>query len=293
MLLQTDHVRPTRSKIICLLLALAGDVLAACGSAAPLHRHSLAPATAEPPIRVRPTETRKFRDRDEPEQANLDSRPVVAVAQGATLFAETWYVDPVIRPFSTAKAYYGLVLKSAGGFLERVSIEAVRMPLLEKKPIPPLGEGPGMDLDAWEYDLDELLGNKASQGTIDYLVDGDEYFPRLTQAIIGAESSVDIRTYIFDNDDVAVQVADLLKERSHDVDVKVLVDGLLGKRAFRTQVSDFKGLLLRQAYGHDFPEQAQHLGIADWPIVSLTNCPEDLRFAFRPVIIYCIVQLPL
>ena len=64
------------------------------------------------------------------------------------------------------------------------------------------------------------------KGTIRYLVDGEEYFPRLIDEIVAAKDSVDIRTYIFDNDDYATKIADLLKKRSGDVNVRVLLDGL-------------------------------------------------------------------
>jgi cardiolipin synthase len=83
-----------------------------------------------------------------------------------------------------------------------------------------------MDLKAWEKRLNQITGRPPSQGTLEFLVDGKEFFPRLFEVVKGAERSVHIRTYIFDNDDFAVKVADLLRERSDEVDVKVLMDGL-------------------------------------------------------------------
>ena len=64
----------------------------------------------------------------------------------------------------------------------------------------------------------------SSAPSIEFLIDGEEYFGRLQEAIDGAEESIHLRTYIFDNDDYAVQVADALKEKSQEVDVRVLVD---------------------------------------------------------------------
>jgi len=46
------------------------------------------------------------------------------------------------------------------------------------------------------------------------------------ETIDSATKSIDIRTYIFDNDDFAVALADRLKERAEDVDVRVMVDSL-------------------------------------------------------------------
>jgi len=98
---------------------------------------------------------------------------------------------------------------------------------LEAKAIPPIYQGPGMDLDAWEDVLDRTTGRKPSKGTIDYLVDGEEFFTRLIDAVTSASKSVHLRTYIFDNDDFAEKIAELLKRRSNeDIDVKMLFDGL-------------------------------------------------------------------
>ena len=54
----------------------------------------------------------------------------------------------------------------------------------------------------------------------------DAFFTRLVQSIQDAQSEVTIRLFIFDNDDYAVRLADLLKRRSREVRVRVLVDAL-------------------------------------------------------------------
>ena len=90
-------------------------------------------------------------------------------------------------------------------------------------PIPEISDREPMDLDTWEEQLDRITQTRASVGTIEFLVDGDEYFPRLEAAIDGATESIDIRTYIFDNDDYAISIADLLKRKSVDVDVHVIL----------------------------------------------------------------------
>ena len=90
----------------------------------------------------------------------------------------------------------------------------------------PLSKGPEMDLELWETELDRITGSVSSWGSIRYLIDGDRFFPRLTREIQAAERSVDMRTYIFDNDDLAVRIGKLLKDRSEDIDVRVMLDGL-------------------------------------------------------------------
>jgi cardiolipin synthase len=91
---------------------------------------------------------------------------------------------------------------------------------------PPLNEGPGMDLQAWERRLDGITGTRASRGRMTYLVDGVEFFPRLIDVMQNARDSIDFRMYIFDDDDYALKIADILKARSGEVDVRILLDGL-------------------------------------------------------------------
>jgi phosphatidylserine/phosphatidylglycerophosphate/cardiolipin synthase-like enzyme len=64
-----------------------------------------------------------------------------------------------------------------------------------------------MNTEAFEDLLDRITGTRNDTGRIKFLVDGDEYFGRLIETIESAEKSVDIRTYIFDNDDFAVSMA--------------------------------------------------------------------------------------
>ncbi len=98
---------------------------------------------------------------------------------------------------------------------------------LESEPIPELGSGPGMDLDEWEQELTRITGHEATRGTVGFLIDGDEFFVRFIDAISTASESVDIRTYIFDNDDFAARIRDLLRRRSEEgVAIRILLDGL-------------------------------------------------------------------
>lgn len=92
--------------------------------------------------------------------------------------------------------------------------------------LPPAGLKPGMDLEVWERELDRLLRSKSVRGKIRFLIDGEEFFPRFIDVLSRANQSVHLRIYIFDNDDVALRIADLLKRRSAKIEVKVLVDGL-------------------------------------------------------------------
>jgi cardiolipin synthase len=98
--------------------------------------------------------------------------------------------------------------------------------LLQNQPIPPITERSPMDPVQWENELNILVESPVSQGRIRYLVNGAAFFAKLIDDIQAARDSIDIRLYIFDNDDYALKIADLLKRRSKEVKVRVLIDGL-------------------------------------------------------------------
>jgi cardiolipin synthase len=94
----------------------------------------------------------------------------------------------------------------------------------ETGPPPPLFRGPGMDLAAWEKHLDEMLPARRYAGQVDFLIDGDQFFPALIKSIGNAVRSVDVLVYIFGSDPYSVTIADILKTRSSAVRVRVLMD---------------------------------------------------------------------
>lgn len=96
----------------------------------------------------------------------------------------------------------------------------------ETADLPPVSTGAGMDLTSWEEELDRITGTRSSSGKIKFLVGGEEFYSRLTDSIMGAEESVHMRVYIYDNDDYATGFAEILKSRSRDVEVLVLSDGM-------------------------------------------------------------------
>lgn len=139
---------------------------------------------------------------------------------------QTYSTDPFVRPVNTVRSLGFLVKNSVSDFSKRVYINTVRLPAIKGSPIPPLSNEPGMNLEEWEQQLDRLTGAKSSTGTLDFLLDGEQFFPALIQQIEAAERSIQLRTYIFDNDDYAVQIADLLKSRSQELEITVLMDGI-------------------------------------------------------------------
>ena len=222
---------------------------------------------------------------DSRDNATHTTRATEGMERGLGLVGKTMLIDPVVRPFSTIKALYGYTLKSAGGFVERSLIQRVRLPAVERKPIPGLSTGGGMDLALWERDLDNLVANKPINGQIKFLVDGEEYFTRLYEAVSASRQSVDIRTYIYDNDDVALEFSDLLREKSDSVEIKILVDGLADLFASRqdshsmpadTVLPASMGDYLSYASRIDFRRQSNPWFTGDHAKVTLID--ENLAF---------------
>lgn len=93
-------------------------------------------------------------------------------------------------------------------------------------PVAPVAAHAPMDPAAWERRLDRLDLPSPSWARIEPLIDGEAFFTRLVQALQDAKSEITIRLFIFDNDDDALRLADLLKRRSAEVRVRVLVDAI-------------------------------------------------------------------
>jgi len=101
-------------------------------------------------------------------------------------------------------------------------------------PAPALTGTAGMDPVEWEVYLDKVTGTKRDLGSISFLIDGENFFPLFRRRMEKAEESVYLRVCIFDNDDVAVGIADLLKRISGEVKVRVLADRLSTQTASRS-----------------------------------------------------------
>jgi cardiolipin synthase len=87
-----------------------------------------------------------------------------------------------------------------------------------------VAEAPGTP--EFERLLDRQRFPRAESGTLKWLVDGPGFFPELDRQIAAARQSIHIQVYIFDNDDIGVRYADVLKRRAAEVRVRVLFDDL-------------------------------------------------------------------
>ena len=144
------------------------------------------------------------------------------VAQSVGHIAQSHLGGLISRPVSSVYRLFFVVKDAA--------VETVTpswLVTLEAEPIPEINDGPGMDLNEWEAQLDEITDRPATTGTIDYLIDGEEFFTRFIDAVTTAKNSINIRTYIFDNDDFAEKIGEMLRRRSDEgIEVKILLDGL-------------------------------------------------------------------
>ncbi|MEA3411284.1 MAG: phosphatidylserine/phosphatidylglycerophosphate/cardiolipin synthase family protein [Pseudomonadota bacterium] len=151
------------------------------------------------------------------------------------------------RPVSFLSRGMFFVVDTITDATRGVVIRTFRFPALDEKTIPPLNEGPGMDLEEWERELDKKIGPNTLTGKMELLVGGDAFFPRYIDAVTQARSSIKIRTYIFDRDDFATEFADLLKRRSQETEVRIMLDGLgtlmAQRKSAGTMPSDYEAPL--------------------------------------------------
>lgn len=87
-----------------------------------------------------------------------------------------------------------------------------------------VAEAPGTA--AFESMLDRRHFPRAEAGSLKWLVDGEGFFPELDRQVAAARHSIDFQVFIFDNDDIGVHYAKMLKRRSKEVPVRVLCDDL-------------------------------------------------------------------
>ena len=143
-------------------------------------------------------------------------------AQSVGHLAQSHLGGLIVRPVSSVFRLFFVVTDAA-----TETVRPTWLVTLESEPIPEVADNAPMDIDEWEKQLDRITGRPASKGTIEFLIGGEEYFTRLIDAFTSAQESILIRTYIFDNDDVAESIGRLLRRRADEgVEVKILLDGL-------------------------------------------------------------------
>ena len=160
--------------------------------------------------------------RNLPGNAQKSSSSAMGTTIEAAAHLTTSHVVVILeQPVTALTRLLSLATRTTTGMLDPRG----RFPITSGE-IPQINDGPGMNLDLWETTLDDMTGEASSTGKIRILLDGREFYPRMIDAVTQAKSLLQLRMYIFDNDDYAIGFANLLKRRSADVDVYVMVDGL-------------------------------------------------------------------
>ncbi|MBC2744593.1 MAG: hypothetical protein HGJ93_16565, partial [Desulfosarcina sp.] len=198
---------------------------------------------------------------------SMPSMPVTTTGKAGWHFVRSYFFELFNRPVSSLSRLGLFLYDTAWDATRGIWISTFRFPDVEDDEIPTLYQGGSMDREQWEELLDRIVGaDTRTSGRIELLIGGDQFFPRMVDAIIGAEQSIKMRTYIFDRDDYAVRLADLLKKQSQEINVQVMLDGL--------------GTLMAQnkAAGSMPPDHQAPLGITLYltdrskvRLVSLTN----------------------
>ncbi len=148
----------------------------------------------------------------------LGASPDVTVRGLLSVGLRTGALATLKNPVTTALNGGANLYSMAGGALHGLFRR------LPPEPPPPVSTQPPMDIAAWELHLDKLTGEPRVPATVKLRIDGEQFFPDFIQAIQEARESIDIMLYIFDSDDYALQIADLLKKKSHEVRVRIMID---------------------------------------------------------------------
>ena len=149
------------------------------------------------------------------ERASQASDPLTGSGNIALAAFRATAVAAVRQPFTTARL-------GIANLWHRPQVAVTGNLPQSAKPAPRLPEAPGTS--QFEQLLDREKFPQAESGSLLWLVDGKQFFPELDRQIATARRSIDVQFFIFDNDDIAVRYADKLKNRSHQVPVRVLAD---------------------------------------------------------------------
>ena len=153
--------------------------------------------------------------------------PAVASSGVSRHLVRSHTTGVMVRPASSVYEFTNRLADHIWDTFRRLEIRFVRFPMLNGTSVSELEPGSGlMDLVQWEEWLDRMCGRETTTARLKFIIGGEVFFETLEAEIDGARSSIAMQIYLFDNDDVAADIASRLKARSRDVDVRVMYDGL-------------------------------------------------------------------
>lgn len=148
----------------------------------------------------------------------LGASPDVTVRGLLSLGLRSGVIGTLKNPVSAVTNGGANLLSAVQSFLHGVFAS------LPSGPPPPLSKAAPMDMETWENRLDRITGEPRVPASVKLQIDGEQFFPDFIEAIQEARESIDIMLYIFDTDDYAIKIADLLKERSREVRIRIMID---------------------------------------------------------------------
>lgn len=146
------------------------------------------------------------------EDARLSGPTLARISARSTLWATL--KSPVTTSKVGARLLYERGYAMATGVLPSPSLEKTD----QGAALPPSGT------EAFEALLDREKLPKRSSGQVTFYVDGSAFFPAYMKEVEAAQESLDVQSYIFDNDSFAIEVADQLKRKSEEIPVRVYYD---------------------------------------------------------------------
>jgi cardiolipin synthase len=121
------------------------------------------------------------------------------------------------QPVTTTKVGFSLLYQRSSEVLR----SNLTTPDLHSQTLP---EIPGTP--EFERLLDRRNIRPAETGSLSLRIDGRAFFSDFEREVLNARKSINVQVYIFDNDDVGVRCADLLKRRSTQLSAHVLFDDM-------------------------------------------------------------------
>jgi len=139
--------------------------------------------------------------------------------------AEDHTIGIATNPFSSTGTLLSRIKTFTTETLYRFHLRFFGFPLLSSE-IPEISD----DRDCFDKKkFNRWLNRKANKpvnGNVRIFLSGEEFFPVLERDIRNAEKYVNLSTYIFDNDQYGVFFADILKEKSKTIPVRIISDML-------------------------------------------------------------------
>ncbi|MED5419793.1 MAG: phospholipase D-like domain-containing protein, partial [Verrucomicrobiota bacterium] len=143
--------------------------------------------------------------------------PLVSTVQMSAMAGRASLLSKVRSPVTSTRLGLGMLMQRVG--------ELVRgnIPFLVDPP--PRTSGLPGSLE-FSDSLTRLGLPAPTPGTVELLVDGPEFFPALEEELRNARESIDLQLYIWDNDDISVHYADLVKKHGRSIPTRILLDDI-------------------------------------------------------------------